>query len=279
MARILILSLSIWFIGTQLDQKWTLSLDVFQDKWGVIAMVGGLAFVNWGLEVWRWKWSLDSIRPHTWTEAMSQVFGGLTLNWILPFTSGDLLSKLLPNDDKKKVAVLIFYNRVIMLCLTILIGAFGVYSYSAEVFQLQRWPMGLAVILMYFLSVFIRQFAQKKGYALPSSLLVKISLLSLIRYAVFIVQFYLLILAFNPSLEPAIIIGGVGWTFLFRSIVPSLFGNLGVREASAFLYFESHVPDMMLILAPSLLIWLINTVAPSILGLYYLLKFRVKADI
>lgn len=276
MLRIIILALSVWFIHDQVKEKWTLDALVFSDKWGVIGWVAVLAVVNWGLEVWRWKLSLDSLRVHTWQEAMSQVFGGLALNWILPFTSGDLIARLLPNDDKKQVAVLIFYNRIIMLVLTVLLGAFGVYIYSAEVFELQRWPMGLAVFSIYFISVFVRQHAEKKGYSISGRLLTKLSVISVIRYAVFTFQFYLLIWIFNPELAPEMIIGGVGWVFLFRSVIPSLFGNLGVREASAMLFFETYVPDMMLILAPSLLIWVINTVAPSILGLYYLLKFRIK---
>jgi hypothetical protein len=275
-ARLLVLATCVWFISTQLNEKWTLDWELFEGKWNVIAFVAGLAFVNWGLEVWRWKMSLDVLRLHTWQEAMSQVFGGLALNWVLPFTSGDLMARLLPNDDKKQVAVLIFYNRVIMLTLTVLLGAFGVYIYSAEVFQLQRWPMGFAVLSIYFISVWIRQYARKRGYVLPTPILIKISTISILRYAVFTAQFYLLILTFNPLLSDSVIIGGVGWTFLFRSIVPSLFGNLGVREASAFLFFEGYVTNMMLILAPSLLIWVINTVAPSVVGLYFLLKFRIK---
>jgi uncharacterized membrane protein YbhN (UPF0104 family) len=276
--RLIILSLSIWFIASQVDEKWTLDTRILEGKWVVIALVLLLAIVNWALEVVRWKWSLDSLGPHNWIPALSQVFGGLALNWILPFTSGDLMARLLPNDDKKQVAVLIFYNRVIMLALTVLVGAFGVYIYSAELFDLQRWPMGLAVFIIYFLSVFVRQYARDKGYLLSTQLLIRLSIVSVIRYAVFTSQFYLLIWAFNPTLDASVIIGGIGWIFLFRSVIPSLFGNLGVREASALVFFQSYVPDMMLILAPSLLIWLINTVAPSILGLYYLLKFRVNLD-
>jgi len=119
--------------------------------------------------------------------------------------------------------------------------------------------------------VFLKGREQLIGMALFSKLLG----LSVIRFAVFFFQFYVLLAAFNPALTMHLILAGVGWVFLFRSVVPSLFGNLGVREAGALLFFEAHVSDMMLILVPSLLIWLINTVAPSVLGLYFLLKFKV----
>ena len=270
------LLLSMWFIASQLNDNWTLEPDIFIGKWEVILLVAVLALLNWGLEVLRWKMSLDSISTHTWKEAMSQVFGGLALNWVMPFTTGDLLTRLLPSDNKKQVAMLIFYNRATMIVLTVLLGAFGVYIYSAEVFELQRWPMGVSVFLVYFLSVFIRRKAAKHGYVLDSSVLIKIAIVSVLRYAVFTFQFFLLIQVFNPLLSTSLIIGGVGWTFLFRSFIPSLFGNLGVREAGAFLFFQTHVPDMIMILAPSLLIWVINTVIPSIFGLYFLLKFRTK---
>ncbi|MCP4460549.1 MAG: hypothetical protein GY816_21385 [Cytophagales bacterium] len=91
---------------------------------------------------------------------------------------------------------------------------------------------------------------------------------------IFTIQFIVLFYAFIPDVSLLVILAGVGWTFFFRSVIPSLFGNLGVREVGALVFFESFVSEPSLILISSLLIWLINTVAPSVLGLYYVLKFR-----
>ena len=101
-----------------------------------------------------------------------------------------------------------------------------------------------------------------------------VAVASIFRYLIFTVQFVLLFYAFIPEVNLVVIIAGVGWTFFFRSVIPSLLGNMGVREVGALVFFERYVSEPSLILIPSLLIWLINAVSPSVFGLYYNLRFK-----
>ncbi len=241
----------------------------------MLLIVTVLALVNWWLEVWRWKYSLEQIEACTWGEASRQVFAGLALNWIMPFTSGDLMARLIPNKDRKQVGLLIYFNRSIMLAFTIIFGMFGVYWYSRAQFASNILIVIIALLVLITLG-FMAKKALWRGEIINSRWLLNLSLISIARYAVFVFQFLLLIKVFNPEFSTFLILAGVGWIFLFRSVIPSLFGNLGVREASALVFFEGQVDNMTLILVPSLLIWLINTVMPSVLGLYYLMRFPVK---
>lgn len=273
--RLLILGGCVWFISRSVEEKWTFDLRFSADQWQVIVLVFLLAFVNWGLEVWRWKFSLDKIEKTGWREASRQVFGGLALNWIVPFTGGDLLARLTRNKDRKQVGMLIYHNRAVMLMLTIIFGMFGVYRYSAELFASNVWFVCLFLAGIFLIGYLGRKFilgVEKVG----GQWLIWLSMISILRYVVFVVQFVLLIWVFNQDLKLVLIFAGVGWIFLFRSVIPSLFGNLGVREASALVFFEGYISEPSLILIPSLLIWMINTVLPSILGLYYLTRFPIK---
>ncbi|MEQ9229036.1 MAG: lysylphosphatidylglycerol synthase domain-containing protein [Cyclobacteriaceae bacterium] len=273
--RLLILAVCTWFIVSKVGEKWQFDSELLTGKMPMLLIVMVLAFVNWWLEVWRWKYSLKQIGNCTWSEASRQVFAGLTLNWIMPFTSGDLMARLIPNKERKQVGLLIYYNRAIMLAMTIIFGMFGVYWYSTE-----QFASNILIVLFALLGLIALGFLAKKvlgrGESITSKWLLNLSLISIARYAVFVFQFLLLIKVFNPEFSIFLILAGVGWVFLFRSVIPSLFGNLGVREASALVFFEGLVDNMALILVPSLLIWLVNTVMPSVLGLYYLIRFPVK---
>jgi hypothetical protein len=163
-----------------------------------------------------------------------------------------------------------------MLGITLVFGGYGVFRYSTAVFLDRLWVLVLAVGLLAIVGWLLTLFLKGRRVVIQRDVLGGLLVLSMLRYAVFTFQFYVLLSAFNPALSFSLLVAGVGWIFLFRSVVPSLFGNLGVREAGALLFFEAHVPDMMLVLVPSLLIWLINTVAPSVLGLYFLLKYKTK---
>lgn len=252
--------------------KWPDELSISRYQWAIILIVCSLALVNWFLEVLRWKLSLDQMTKSSVKMAARQVFAGLALNWIIPFTGGDLVARLIPNSDRKMATLLIAYNRAIMLAITVIFGAFAMYQYSSDSKD-SIWlgSFGLVFVLILVLAL-VRRFLRLER--MKTNWIVQISVLSIMRYSVFTVQFYLLLLAWNPALPMITLIAGIGWIFFFRSMVPSLFGNLGVREASALIFFESISPEMILI--PSLLIWVINTVLPSGLGLYYLIRFPVK---
>jgi len=274
--RMLILLACAWFIITKVDAKWMLNQGLLTDHVRIILTVCLLAVVNWALEVWRWKISLNALGMYRWFHAMQQVFGGLTLNWIMPFTSGDLAARLLPQTDRRQASLLIYYNRAIMLAITLIFGGYGVYVFSTDLFESRWWVLAGGLGLIGVVGFMASRYLRSKEQLIERKFLLQLIALSVARFGVFTLQFYLLLCAFNPELSVGLVLAGIGWIFLFRSIIPSLFGHLGVREVSAMLFFETHVSNMLLVLTPSLLIWLINTVAPSVLGLYFLMKYRTK---
>ena len=105
---------------------------------------------------------------------------------------------------------------------------------------------------------------------------IQVLALSLLRYVIFTFQFYLVLSLFLPELAWYLILLGIGWIFLFRSVIPSFLGNFGVREASAIVFFQAYVPDVSIVLIPCLIIWMINTVIPSILGTVYVFKLKLN---
>ena len=92
---------------------------------GIISLVCLLMIINWYLEALRWKYSIQTFEAISIKEACKAVLAGLALNWVLPFTSGDLIARIAKHQDKYQATSAAMLNRGIMLLLTFLLGSYG----------------------------------------------------------------------------------------------------------------------------------------------------------
>lgn len=280
--KVVLLVGCLYFIFTKLqNQSFDLKEIEWPDKfWITVAFVSVLMILNWYLEALRWKISVKSFESISMSEAWRTILGGLALNWVLPFTSGDLVARIAQQSDKYKATAAAMLNRVIMLCFTLMLGLYGVNRLAIS-YEWNIWSIGLVllgvVIGILVLRKRIRRFLIY-FQELKRSTFLLITSISFIRYVVFVVQFYLLLPLFFPLLNAELIVAGIGWVFLVRSVLPLFFGGVGVREASGILFFEPYVADIQLIIVPIFLIWIINTVIPSIAGLIFIMRFKTGSD-
>ncbi|MFY0600461.1 MAG: flippase-like domain-containing protein [Cyclobacteriaceae bacterium] len=232
--------------------------------------------VNWCLEALRWQISLPEEKI-PFRESLKIVLRGLAMNWMLPFATGDLTSRITESRGKKISMVALGYNRLTILFITVVYGAFSIAFFTESNDALYYLAPLLSVLLLVLILIISRNsFLGLPTQFLNSFIAWRVVLLTLLRYCIFTLQFYLLISFFNPDLSSFIVTMGIGWVFMFRSFIPSLFGNLGVREASSILFFQPYIEDLSLIMLPCLLIWLINTVIPSLVGVIPIITFRPK---
>ncbi len=232
-----------------------------------------LMFINWYFEVYRWKVSIESFEKITTSEAWVDVLGGLAMNWVMPFTSGDFLIRLSAKWDRYQATSAIMLNRMIMLVLTLFFGAYGIMVFGKVNVDFPVYLLTLFLLIPILARKWLWKFF-KYFEGLGFRTLLKVGLLSIVRYAVFVIQFLLILYLFLPNLGIPTLLAGVGWIFFFRSIVPSILGGIGLREASAFFFFQSYVSDLSLVIMPVTIIWLINTVIPSIGGSLLIWKLR-----
>lgn len=235
----------------------------WQTSWLVpIGVVLLLMPLNWWLEARKWRLLLPN-ESLTDQQALETVLRGLALNWVLPFTTGDAASRLAPLQNKTSGIWALLANRTSLLLVT---AAFGVYGVSVYLKGQESATMWMTAALPVCWAGWYFLFRKKVPVAH------QLMALTLLRYAVFTLQFWMLLYTFLPHLPTSILLAGIGWIYLFRTFLPALLGNFGVREASALVFFEPLVAQASLILLPCLLIWLINTVLPSLLGLVVLLR-------
>jgi len=266
---------SFYFIHDQFeDRTVTQSLDFPDHFISIMIFQFFLMIVNWILEIHRWKISVDSSEKISFRQASIDVLGGLTMNWIVPFTVGDFITRIATKRDKYKATSAIFLNRVIMLFLTLLVGLHGLISLlHVNGLYLMVGASILAAVLFVADRVthgrFSRYFTE-----LNRKTLWKIILISICRYGIFFLQFIILIAIFNPELATVTISAGIGWVFLVRTSIPSLFGGVGLREASALFFFQNLVTDTVTVVFPVFVLWVLNTAIPSLLGSLLLWKFK-----
>ncbi|MEM6643389.1 MAG: lysylphosphatidylglycerol synthase domain-containing protein [Bacteroidota bacterium] len=237
-----------------------------------------LMLFNWGLEAFRWMKALALSEDLSFSQSTKAVLRGLALNWVLPMTSGDFFSRLSQANDKYQATSALVFSRGIMLFLTLIYGFISAQFYFREnlIYNnvLKYEWLGFLVLLVLIGWFFRRKASNFMVYfrGLSASRVLIVILLSIIRYTVFTIQLFIMLKIFMPHLSSEILLYGIGWIFFFRSVLPGILGGIGVREASGIVFFASF-DQQGVVIVPIFLIWLINTVIPSIAGIYYIWTF------
>ena len=97
--------------------------------------------------------------------------------------------------------------------------------------------------------------------------------ISILRYGVFLLQYYLLLDAFYvPELEFSIV-PALAVVFLITTLIPSfLFGKVFVREAAGLFVLSQFGIPSVIILLTAFLLWFINLAVPSLFGAWVLIR-------
>lgn len=132
----------------------------------------------------------------------------------------------------------------------------------------------VSYLFFFYIDNFLRFFKRLKFGSSFKHLLKKspwfrtqILLLSFGRFAIFTLQFSLMLLAFGAewSLE---LVAAIWQVYLLTMIAPSLIlGKVGVKESIALFVLSTLNVNEVTILFASLSIWILNTVSPALLGL------------
>lgn len=278
-AKVGITALAVFFIYNRFqNQEISLKLVEWPDRsFRVIAVVVLLMVVNWSLEAFRWKVSVKVFEQVNFYESLKMVLGGLALNWVLPFTTGDAIFRLAQLKDRYHATSAMIINRGILLAITIFYGLTSINFYSADWIDFNVFAIGIPLIIVLILGFFRKRLSRFFDYfkQIEGIDILLVSGISVLRYTVFVFQFFLLLDLFLPEASAKILLLGIGWIFFFRSVLPSILGGVGVREASGLIFF-SEVSDPTLVIIPVFIIWVINNAIPSIFGLAAIYSARLK---
>lgn len=240
--------------------------------------------LNVGLESWKWQFILRPVEYKSFIKCLKVVLIGKSLNVVSPFGIGDAFSRFvgISSMHRKQTIAALAIDRISQMLPTLVFGLVSVFYLLIQGFSLPlNWivyaMIALGVVLISGALVF-RLFKEKISeyllliHELSWALIIKISSLSLLRYLVFLSQFYFVFWALGSELDGLIVLLGVAWIFLFKTLLPnmSVLGDLAKREVSAVLFFSFFISDLSVVLVASFIVWLINIVFPALLGVFFL---------
>lgn len=312
--KIVIVGLALWFLyqkvfaNENLSEmyQWFLSTFKEQASWPLV-LVLLLMFVNWLLDAVKWKYLINKEEEVSLWLSIKAVFLGITVSIFTPNRVGEFGGRVfcLEKADRIKAVLITILGNMGQLLATTIFGTLAlvhyIHSYSGFLDgEADYWFFILVFIAAivvstlialylnaYWLSSFFMKFKFLRKYEEYSDVfsyyamkeLLYVILLSSARYAVFSLQFYILLRFFQVELSLVESLTMSSLVFLTISIIPTIaLTEIGVRGSIAIYFFGLVSANHIGILTATFALWFTNLVLPALLGtvLVYNLKFFRK---
>lgn len=254
-----------------------------------------LMCANWLLETIKWHLLIAKAEPTTFGDALKGVLSGVTLNIVTPNQLGDFIGRViyLKNTDKVKGTLVTVIGHTAQVIMTLAFGIYGLLYFSQykQVISGQQYAwfcislLALIIIAVwgYFnmhiiarvkTSTRIRKYLDVFGQYDRKELF-RLLFLSLVRYMVFVSQYYLLAQVFSINVSAVQAFWCIVAAICVQSFAPSfLLIELGMRGVSALWFFSIFTTQVAPVLLATYTLWIINAMLPGLLGLFFILRWR-----
>lgn len=263
---------------------------------GVLCLLGCIFLIplNWGLESYKWKVITAPVQWISMRTAIKSVCSGVCLGNLAPGRATEFIAKIFyfKPDNRSKITVLHFVGGLFQLSVTIVAGLIALLTRLRDFEGDYSWisaavPVAAGVmLLLLFVSIYkidallhfvAARFSANASnpvfhYRFSNGSLLQLFGFSILRFAVFLFQFYLLIMMFSAGPHTGIF-AGIALYFLITSVIPMISAlEPAIRAAVALVVFrDSGLSETVLALC-SILLWIMNIVVPSVAGYYFLVR-------
>jgi uncharacterized membrane protein YbhN (UPF0104 family) len=278
--------------------------------------------VNWGIESLKWQFLIKKIEKVSFAKAFEAVLAGVSVALFTPNRVGEWFGRvfILDKANPWKGIVITIVGSFAQLLTTIVVGLLSlliyipIYYHDSDIFSnyLYFGLILLVVIIVVFLILiflnikilpgFLTTFFEKRFphfYEYISVIseystfeLAAVLMLSFLRYCVFTLQFYIILMLFSVNLPFFQGLTIISLVFFIMTAIPTVtLAELGIRGSVSIFFIGSYFEKIGLltdkitlgIVASSSTLWLINLAIPAIVGTFfvYRLKFfrRHKNDV
>jgi len=262
-----------------------------------------LVLPNLFLQWFRWHTLMRRLYPGTSpSESAVSLFGGMVGGFVTPGRIGEFSRPLfLKNVDRFQVLGLVLIDKLYAFIPILVGGLAGVVSFLSYAFRYNVflvWPLSFAAVclsglalLWAFNPAWTRNFLYHLSVVFPTREKLRkfigimdvftkrdaclLLAASFLLYAVYISQFCLLAFAFQP-IPWTTALTATTCTLFAKTLIPFSIGDLGIREGAAVFFFLRFHVDKVTAFNSSLLLFAINIVFPTLLGLLFLPKMAIK---
>ena len=269
--------------------------------WGPLAIVVLLMGMNWGIEAWKWRTLMRRVERLTFLRSVVATIAGTTIGLITPNRVGEFAGRVLFLEPEHRVqgSFATVLGSIAQFVVTLLVGGvalvFNRYLHAnswepGHAWNVVVWSallIGCAAVFLFFspgafarllLAIpWLKRF-ERHAQVLDTfsrADLVRVFLLSLLRYGVFTVQFAIVLVAIaHVDVVEAML--SVPVVFLVTTLVPTIaLTELGVRGSVAATFIQGE--DVGIVVSTAL-VWLINLVLPAMVGGIILLVARIRTS-
>lgn len=319
--RLVILILTFYYLYNQLVYKHNLASismyfqNIVEEKnfTFLLSIVIVLLPVNLLIESYKWQFVIAKLEKVSLVNALKAVMAGISVSMFMPYRMGDFLGRIfiLKKANRIQASLSSVLGSISQLIATIIYGIVAIVLFFPEImkrfdYTLNFWIYSgviltavliLAILIFAYLnfsafSVIIKKINRKvynkiAKYIEVFSLysvrdLLKILILSMLRYLVFSFQFYVLLKLFGIPLDFFHAMLLIAIIYLLISGVPTIaLSELGVRGTISLYVFQMYFGKLITesnfsngVISASSAIWIINLAFPALLGIIFI--FRMK---
>lgn len=256
-----------------------------------------LMLLNWSLESYKWKYLLNGVEDISFYQAVKGVLSGLAIGFVTPNRVGEFAGKIayLKSENRANGAVMSFVGSSSQLLVTIQAGLIAIavskFESPIDVFVTPIALVTLVIVsLVWFkLNLFLKWISRFKWLQkwnkhtdqlanVNEKKMTNVYLVSLIRYMVFPLQYFVLFKMLDSSIDFSECLSMTATSYFLLAIVPTYaIAEIGARGSMNLLAF-SDLNAPFAVLSVTLLIWIINLIIPAIFGAYLISKFKFQKN-
>ena len=283
------------------DYKMAQNLPLLKKNYFYLFLLLILMFIQWFVEAQKWRFLLCKVQYLKFGQSIKAIFSGLSVSFLTPNRTGEFLGRIIfiPKGNRIKASIITFIGNYSQLLTTITIGLISLF-YLPNYFNIDKYlDRNYYYILIFFTLIisnilyfftnkiydFASIFSKKNKYLsqievfkIYSKKELLISYLySIFRYIIFMIQYYIAFLTFDirVSLIDFVILKPI--SILLVTAIPTVsITDAGVRVSSALAIF-ALVDISTNIISATILVWLVNLVIPSLIGLLFFNKLKSQA--
>jgi hypothetical protein len=267
-----------------------------------------LVMVNWGIEARKWQILMAALEKISFLKSFKAILSGLAFSINTPNRIGEYGGRVLYVRDghRWKAVSLTIIGSFSQFLITLAFGLGGLAfllanpatasSVSSYALWIQVLFYGILLVTVFLLFIYFRlawmvkwlekipktnRFLQHLSVIenLPVTILLRVLVLSGVRYIVFVIQYILLLQLFDVE---------IGWwqafwlitvLYVVLAIIPTItLAEIGIRGQTGLVLFSMVSANKLGIIGSTTAIWMVNLVIPALAGSLLLLGIKILAD-
>jgi len=279
----------------QLRWKWMQGFFMNPMFWLLVVLM----LANWSIETMKWQMLVRPLERMRFLKALQAVLAGCSITMITPNRTGEFGGRIMFVNPENRIqaisatllgsmsqlgvtalagicSLFFFYDSdqlqpsyssiLLWSGITLAVASVGFVLYSRLVI---RWLMKVK-----YLNKLAQHLQVWKAYAIND--LLRVFLLSALRYSVFILQFIIAFQLVGVGIPAREVMFATMLFFLVMALIPTIgFTELPVKLYTANALFGCFSTNTIGIAFAIFLIWLINLLVPSVLGSLTIMKIKL----